>query len=103
VSTRTTTPDPTMGWVRAGALSLGFVAVLWISEILDATQGGRLDRFGIEPRTQEGLWGVLVAPLLHGGFGHLEANSVPLLVLGFLVAVVSFARWLAVMPRRRTR
>jgi len=97
VSTRTTTPDPTLGWVRAGAISLGFVAVLWVSEILDAAQGGALDRYGIRPRSEEGLWGIVVAPLLHGGFGHLEANSVPLLVLGFLVATVSFARWVAVM------
>jgi membrane associated rhomboid family serine protease len=97
VTTGTTTPDPTLGWVRAGALSLGFVAVLWLSEIVDVSQGGDLDRYGIEPRTQEGLWGILCAPLLHGGFDHLEANTAPLLVLGFLVAVVSFARWVAVM------
>ena len=92
-----TAADPTLGWVRAGAVSLGFVALLWVSEVVDATQGGRLDRYGIEPRTQEGLWGILAAPLLHGGFDHLEGNSVPLLVLGFLVAMVSFSRWLAVM------
>jgi membrane associated rhomboid family serine protease len=83
--------------VRAGALSLGFVALLWVSEIADASQGGTLDRFGIQPRSEEGLWGILFAPLLHGGFNHLEANTGPLLVLGFLVAVVSFARWAAVM------
>ncbi len=97
MSTGTTTHDPTMDWVRAGAVSLGFVALLWVSEVLDAARGGSLDRFGIRPRTEEGLWGILAAPLLHGGFGHLEANSGPLLVLGFLVAVVSFARWLVVM------
>lgn len=91
------TADPTLGWVRAGALSLGFVALLWVSEILDAVQGGDLDQYGIRPRSEEGLWGILLAPLLHGGFGHLEANSVPLLVLGFLVAAVSFGRWAAVM------
>ena len=97
MTTGTTTPDPTIGWVRAGALSLGFVALLWVSEILDTSQGGDLDRYGIRPRSEEGLWGILFAPLLHGGFGHLEANTGPLLVLGFLVAAVSFARWAAVM------
>ena len=93
----TTTADPTIGWVRAGALSLGFVALLWVSEIYDASRGGDLDRYGIRPRSEEGLWGILFAPLLHGGFGHLEGNTGPLLVLGFLVATVSAARWLAVM------
>ncbi len=97
MTTRTTPADPTVGWVRAGALSLGFVALLWLTEIVDASQGGDLDQYGIQPRTEEGLWGILFAPLLHGGFDHLEANSVPLLVLGFLVATVSLARWVSVM------
>lgn len=89
--------DPTNAWVRAGSLSLGFVVLLWAIEIVDATRGGDLDAHGIRPRSEEGLWGVAVAPLLHGDFGHLEANSGPLLVLGFLVGMVSVARWLAVM------
>lgn len=93
----TTSADPTRGWVRAAALSAGFVAVLWVAEILDALTRGSLDRYGIRPRSDEGLLGVLLAPLLHNGFGHLEANSVPLLILGFLVAVVSTARWLGVL------
>ena len=29
-----------------------------------------------------GLIGILFAPLMHGGFGHLIANTPPLLVLG---------------------
>jgi membrane associated rhomboid family serine protease len=97
VTIRTTSADPTVGWVRAGVLSLGFVALLWLAEIVDASQGGELDQYGIQPRSEEGLWGILFAPLLHGGFDHLEANSVPLLVLGFLVATVSLARWVSVM------
>ncbi|WP_244246857.1 rhomboid family intramembrane serine protease [Nocardioides euryhalodurans] len=97
MSTRTTTDDPTMSWVKAGLLSLAFVALLWVVEIVDATQGGDLDSYGIRPRTQEGLWGIPAAPFLHGGWDHLEANSGPLLVLGFLVATVSVGRWLAVM------
>lgn len=97
MSVRTTEPDPTRAWVRAGAVSLGFVLLLWVVEIADALNGGSLDQYGIRPRSEEGLWGVLAAPLLHGGWTHLEGNSVPLLVLGFLVATVSVARWLAVM------
>lgn len=93
----TTQPDPTRAWVRAGALSLGFVVLLWVVEFIDVLTRGSLDQNGIEPRSEEGLWGILWAPLLHGGWAHLEGNSGPLLVLGFLVAVVSAARWLAVM------
>ncbi len=44
-----------------------------------------LDVSGIHPRDLQGLWGILCAPLLHGGFGHLAANTVPYLVLGWYV------------------
>ena len=95
MSTRTTISS-THAWVRAGVVSLGFVALLWLVEIVDATQGGDLDAYGIQPRSEEGLWGIAFAPFLHGGWGHLQANSGPLLVLGFLVATISVARWLLV-------
>ena len=64
----------------AARLSLGFVALLWLIPLLG--WGLELDRFGIRPRQWIGLPGILVAPLLHAGFMHLIANSVPLLVLG---------------------
>ncbi|MGH3346058.1 MAG: rhomboid family intramembrane serine protease [Nocardioides sp.] len=93
----TTSDDPTRGWVRAGGVVAAFVAVLWVVEIVDAVTAGSLDRFGIEPRTQDGLVGIAAAPMLHSGWGHLEANSVPLLILGFLVAVASTARLVGVL------
>lgn len=94
----TTTADPTRSWVRAFFVSAGFVAVLWVVEIADAvTPRQSLDRFGIQPRSEEGLLGIALAPFLHGSFTHLEANSLPLLVLGFLVAAVSIARYVAVL------
>ena len=97
-TTGTSTADPTRSWVRAFVVSLGFVAVLWVVEIADAvTPRQSLDRFGIEPRSEDGLVGIALAPFLHGSFAHLEANSVPLLILGFLVATVSTARYVAVL------
>lgn len=97
-STRgTTTVDPTRAWVRAAGVSIGFVALLWAVEILDRTTPLSLERYGIRPRTDEGLGGIVAAPLLHAGWNHLEANSGPLLVLGFLVAAVSTARFVGVL------
>jgi membrane associated rhomboid family serine protease len=96
-TTRSRSADPTRDWVRAFLVSLGFVTILWVAEIADAVTRGSLDRYGIRPRTEDGLVGIAAAPLLHGGWAHLEANSVPLLVLGFLVAVVSAGRYLAVL------
>lgn len=83
-------------WRVAGVGSAGFVGVLWLSEIIDTALGNRLDREGIRPGSTDGLSGILVAPLLHGGFGHLVANTVPLLVLGFLVLLSGVRQWVAV-------
>ena len=61
------------------------VAILWTIEILDyAVFQGSLDRYGIQPRETAGLIGILFAPLLHGGFGHLIANTIPFISLGWL-------------------
>ncbi|WP_134766811.1 rhomboid family intramembrane serine protease [Nocardioides sp. 1609] len=72
----------------------GFVALLWLIEIIDALADHRLDQYGVRPRSDEGLVGILVAPLLHGGWLHLEANTLPALVLLFLVLVTGVARGL---------
>jgi len=66
----------------AAKLALGFVVLLWIVQALNAALDLDLQRFGVAPRELAGLPGILVAPLLHGGFGHLIANSIPLLVVG---------------------
>jgi len=68
---------------RLGArIALGAVVVLCAIHMLDWGLDLELRRFGVRPRELAGLPGILLAPLLHGGFSHLVANSVPLLVLG---------------------
>lgn len=83
----------------AGAAMLGsisFVGLLWLIEVIDTLLSNRLDAEGIRPGDPDGLSGVVFAPLLHGGWGHLLANSVPLLVLGFLLLLSGVRRWLSV-------
>jgi len=66
----------------------GFVSVIWLTELVDLLfLRGSLDYLGIRPRDLGWLWGIVLAPFLHGGMAHLIANTVPLLVLGWLVAV----------------
>lgn len=68
------------------ALIGSFILLLWLIEILDQLIfKGALDSFGVRPRTLAGLWGILWAPLLHGSFRHLIANTGPLLILGSIV------------------
>jgi membrane associated rhomboid family serine protease len=72
--------------LKAQAFILGgVVALLWVIEVVDAVVGQRLDVLGVIPRTAIGLRGVLFAPFLHASFAHLMANTVPLVVLGWLI------------------
>ncbi len=81
-------------WPQAAVLTAGFVALLWGLEIFDAASGHPLDDYGIRPRSEEGLVGIAVAPLLHFGFAHLLSNTLPVLVLGFLTLATGIARGL---------
>jgi membrane associated rhomboid family serine protease len=89
------------GTLLAGALSATFVmvvmlAVMWAVEVVDYTMNGSLDReFGIVGWDPSGLVGIFFAPFLHVGFGHLMANSLPLLILGFLAALRGLGRFFA--------
>jgi len=74
---------------RAGILA-AFIATIWVVALLDATLfGGRLPAFGILPRTEQGLYGIVFAPLLHQGLDHLLANTSGLFVFGGLVLLRS--------------
>jgi membrane associated rhomboid family serine protease len=75
---------------------IAMAALLWMAEIVDLFVGHRFDRYGIAPREIDGLVGILAAPLLHAGFGHLVANTVPFVVMGFAIALKGAFRVLAV-------
>ncbi len=82
--------------LAAGALMLGWVALLWVIEAIDVVSHGWLDGLGIEPREPGQLWDLVPAAFIHFGFAHLAANTLPLLVLGFLAALGGIARFLRV-------
>ena len=83
-------------WQAPGCgLLLTWVAIAWGVEVLDFLLAGRLDGFGILPRNFGGLIGVMTSPWLHGGFGHLVANTVPFLGLGLLVLLAEGKRFVA--------
>ena len=82
---------------RAGfALVAGMATLMWFSEVFDQVSGLQLDQYGIEPREPEGLVGIVASPFLHGGLGHVAANTVPFLMLGFLIALGGALRVLLV-------
>lgn len=78
-------------------LLLAGLSIMWASEGIDQfLLDERLDREGIVPRELDGLSGIPFAPFLHLGFPHLMANTVPLLVLGGLLALKGAARFVQV-------
>ena len=82
---------------QAIQLIVVITAFMWVLEAVDALVFDHgLDRQGIIPRSWGGLDGILWGPWLHGGFGHLLANTVPFLILGTFVASGGIRRWLSV-------
>ncbi|MDK1347391.1 rhomboid family intramembrane serine protease [Streptomyces sp. 378] len=94
--------DTGAGWStsdRAPAaikLMLAWVALLWLLEVVDVATGHALDGFGVTPREPSELADVVPSAFIHFGFAHLAANTVPLLVLGFLAALTGLRRFLLV-------
>ena len=77
----------------AAIVALSFAALLYLIELLDVIIPGDLDLGGIRSRELSGLDGVLWAPLLHAGWSHLFANTVPVLIFGFLAMAAGIGRF----------
>lgn len=71
-------------------------ALLWIVEIVNASDHYRLDRFGLRPRDVGGLWGVITMPFLHSSVGHLASNTVPLIGVGWVLLLSGVRIWATV-------
>ena len=74
----------------------GALATSWVVFAATVVSGGALLSYGIVPRTLLGLRGILFAPFLHANLQHLIANSVPFVVLGWLVMVRDRRHFLSV-------
>ncbi|WP_435104026.1 rhomboid family intramembrane serine protease [Arhodomonas sp. AD133] len=59
-----------------------FVVALWAIQGMAALLGMSLGPLGVQPREVAALHGVVTAPLVHGSYSHLMANTPALLVLG---------------------
>jgi membrane associated rhomboid family serine protease len=84
--------------IRTQILILGSImAVMWGLELLNtyALHNG-LNTLGILPRQPIGLRGIIFAPFLHANFAHLSANTVPFLILGWLIMSQSISNFVIV-------
>jgi membrane associated rhomboid family serine protease len=78
----TGSPGVRAGFRLALRISLAFAAMLWAIQLLNFALDLDATPFGVAPRTLAGLAGLLFAPLVHGGFDHLIANTLPIVILG---------------------
>jgi membrane associated rhomboid family serine protease len=69
-------------------ISISFISVLWIIQIINFILHYNLNRFGIYPNSYPNLIGILFSPFLHGSFFHLISNTIPLFIL--LMILLSF-------------
>ncbi len=83
-------------WMRPFAVVVALVAVMWAVEVIDLLPGIDVDRWGIRPRQLRGLIGIGTGPFLHNGFPHLIGNTIPFLILGFVIAASGIQRFVQV-------
>jgi membrane associated rhomboid family serine protease len=83
--------------LRALVFMAGFLGLLWVIQLANwADSYGLNGAFGIVPHSQGHLADIFTAPFLHFSWQHLEGNSIPLLVLGFLAAYRGITKFVAV-------
>jgi membrane associated rhomboid family serine protease len=74
-----------------------FLALIWILQVANWADGYRLDAdFGILPHHVSRIPDIFTAPFLHFNWQHIEGNSLPLFVLGFLTAYRGVVKFLLV-------
>jgi membrane associated rhomboid family serine protease len=82
---------------KAFFLMVGFIGLIWILQIANWADHYQLDfSYGILPRSLGHLGDIFVAPFLHFNWDHIEGNSGPLFVFGFLAAYRGVVKFLGV-------
>ena len=82
---------------KAFFVMVGFIGVIWILQIANWADRYGLDfSYGILPRSLGHLGYIFTAPFLHFSWNHIEGNSGPLFVFGFLAAYRGVVKFLGV-------
>src|SRR5215475_14334006 len=81
---------------KAFFIMAGFLAVIWVLQIANWADHYRIALdYGIRPRDIASLPEVITAPFLHFSWAHIEGNSGPLFIFGFLAAYRGVAKFAA--------
>lgn len=63
-------------------IATAFTGFIWAIALIEFFTGLNLYYLGIQPRSATGLMGIVTAPLIHGSWEHLSANTLPIWLLG---------------------
>ena len=74
-------------------ISLIWVAAIWLVFLFEQLSGIELAQWGVYPRKLSGFVGIFTSPFIHGDWGHITSNSLPLLFLS--TGVLYFYREIA--------
>ncbi len=79
--------------------ALWIVAIMWLVFIVDTLLvNTSFNHFGIQPRTLNGLTGIALSPFLHGSLIHIISNTLPLIVISWLLKLsIGSSRLIVVM------
>jgi len=82
---------------KALFIMAGFIAVIWIIQIVNWADHYQLSvRYGIMPHDVGSLPDIITAPFLHFSWAHIEGNSGPLFIFGFIAAYRGIRKFLGV-------
>lgn len=87
--------DP-RSWIGAIVLMCGFAALLWAVQAIDLAVDYRLLRFGIRPRSVDGLWGIVTQPFLHHDAAQMARDTLPVILIGWVVMLAGLRSWFVV-------
>ncbi|MCA2229844.1 rhomboid family intramembrane serine protease [Nonomuraea aurantiaca] len=76
---------------------VGFLAVIWTIQVFNWASAYDLSKeFGLQAWDPETLPGIVTSPFLHWSWEHIEANSGPLFIFGFLSAYRGVSKFISV-------
>ena len=82
---------------RALFVMVGVLALLWVIQIVNWADHYNLTlHYGIQGRDLASLPDIFTAPFLHVSWAHIEGNSGPLFIFGFLAAYRGIAKFAGV-------
>ncbi len=71
---------------RSIKLILVYLLLIWGSYFASLVLP--LQQFGLVPRTQHGLLGIIFTPFLHGSLAHLISNSISFIIFAVMLAIL---------------